>query len=78
MSKGYWNTTYSSNRREPLTPWNTGKLKEDASPQPMLSIQCFEQRHTDCGGKCPLMGHTCECECHEQQRSRDTEEKANG
>lgn len=33
--------------------------------RPLLSIQCFEQRHGDCDGACtPWLLGDCECPCH--------------
>jgi hypothetical protein len=47
-----------------------GKRKVITGPTtkelPALSIQCFEQRHSECSGKClPFEPETdCECEHH--------------
>jgi len=39
-------------------------VSPSATPKPFLTIQCFENRHNDCHGKCSFTGLKCECKCH--------------
>lgn len=69
MGKGAFSNRHArrsgGNRPVKITVWPSG--------QSMLSvsIQCFENRHTECFGWNELFGHQCECECHERSKSDD-------
>ena len=65
MSKGgYFNVNSRRSGGDRTARINVG----GARATPDLSIQCFEQRHTDCTGRDPLFGHKCECPCHKGKR----------
>jgi hypothetical protein len=63
MSSKGWGHTRGGGRLPKPVHIRVGEIKR-GGPGAVLSIQCFEQRHSDCGGRDTLFGHVCGCDCH--------------
>lgn len=63
MSGGNWNRAGRKSGGYRKTPIFYGANSMDSS-LPMLSIQCYERRHSECDKKLFLQHGQCECKCH--------------